>query len=189
MGLEEDLRAAQAALAERDTAIAEKDAALKQLNTDLGALRQKQRGHDALVAQLQQDKDNQATALSQARMAGADEARAAMKAEQGKVLALAELRVLAAKRLHDPDDAARYIDQGKIVGADGAFDATAAGAQLDELLTARPYLAGTGAGAPPAPGGPPGPPRGNGDGGTRPPGSTDPDAPFNAVIRQVANRR
>jgi multidrug efflux pump subunit AcrA (membrane-fusion protein) len=187
MGLEEDLRAAQAALAERDTAIAEKDAALKQLNTDLGALRQKQRGHDALVAQLQQDKDNQATALSQARMAGADEARAAMKAEQGKVLALAELRVLAAKRLHDPDDAARYVDQAKIMGADGAFDAAAATTQLDELLTARPYLAGTGNGGPPPP--PPGPPRGNGDGGMRPPGTTDPDAPFNAVIRQAVNKR
>jgi hypothetical protein len=187
MGAEEDLRAAQATLAERDAAIAEKDAALKQLNSDLAALRQKQRGSETLVAQLQAEKEAQQTALSQARMAGADEARAAMKAEQAKALAMAELRVLAARKLHDPDDAARYIDQAKIVGADGAFDPTAAGAQLDELLQARPYLAGTGAGAPPP--GPPGPPRGNGDGGMRPPGSTDPDAPFNAVIRQAVNKR
>ena len=187
MGLEEDLRAAQATLAERDTAIAEKDAALKQLNADLGALRQKQRGSDALVAQLQADKDAQQSAISQARMAGADEARAAMKGEQGKALALAELRVLAARKLHDPDDAARYIDQAKIVGADGAFDPTAAGTQLDELLTARPYLAGAGnGGAPPAP---PGPPRGNGDGGVRPPGSTDPDARYSDLIRSAVNKR
>jgi hypothetical protein len=179
MTVEEELEAAK-------TALAEKDAALKQLNTDLAAVKAKQRASDATVSQLQSDKDGHDAALAQARLAGADEARNALKGEQAKVIALAELRVLAAKRLHDPDDAARYIDQVKILGADGSFDATAANTQLDELLTARPYLAGTGGGAPPPP--PPGKPAGDANGGVRPPAPLNDDARMNAALRAAVNK-
>lgn len=80
-----------------------------------------------------------------------DEYEAAQKekAVQSKALAAAnerilkaEIRAAAASKLRDPGDALRYLDLSTLtVGDDGETDTAAIGAQIDELLKARPYLA------------------------------------------------
>jgi hypothetical protein len=164
----------------------EKDATIKQLNLDLSELRKKVRATDAENAQLKAAAEAHDQALAAAKAEGAREARAAADSEHARALARADLRVAAAKRLHDPDDAARYIEDAKVVNAEGKFDPAAAEAQLTALIEARPYLAAGAGGTSPKP--PPGPPQGSADGGVRPPGGGHPDDPMNALLRAAVNK-
>lgn len=57
----------------------------------------------------------------------------------------AEVRAAAAGKLADPADALRFLDLSSIeVGEDGEIDAATVASAIDDLITAKPYLAAQG---------------------------------------------
>ncbi|MFE2409850.1 hypothetical protein ACFXDE_16055 [Kitasatospora sp. NPDC059408] len=70
-----------------------------------------------------------------------DEIRSEMRAEFVGQLVRAEVRAAASGRLADPADALALLDLEKLTPEKGEPDAAAIKAALDELLTAKPYLA------------------------------------------------
>lgn len=120
------------------------------------------------------------TAVADARKSG-DEAISTMRDR----LVGAEVRAIAANRLADPADATRFLDDSKFVNAKGEIDGDGIGKAIDDLLSAKPYLA---IGYVPSNG------NGNGHGsadqgargGSKPPPTTA-DA-FNAIIRGPAKQ-
>jgi len=102
----------------------------------------------------------QERAVEEARQAGRAEARG----EANEVLLRAEATAKAAGKLRDPSDAPAMLGNlDRFLDAAGNIDGDAMVAALDELVTAKPYLAATAPStdppAPPAPAGrvPPGP--------------------------------
>ncbi|MFJ4794023.1 hypothetical protein [Kitasatospora purpeofusca] len=70
-----------------------------------------------------------------------DEIRAEIRTEFAGQLIKAEVRAAAAGRLSDPADALALLDLDKLTPEKGDPDPAAIKTALDELLTAKPYLA------------------------------------------------
>ena len=171
----------------------EKDRQIAELRRDLGVA--KRRASDAETkaseleasqARLTADQDRQiAAAKLDGRAEGANEARAALAAEHGRELASVRVQAEAAKQGIDADLALRLLDMTKVMGADGKPDDAALTAQFEEMTTRWPGIKA-------APGTPPPSsvlPRGDGDGGARPPaGRSDPDSKMNDTLRDFLKR-
>jgi hypothetical protein len=166
----------------------EKDRQIAELRRDLGVA--KRRASDAETkaseleasqAKLTADQDRLiAAAKLDGRAEGANEARAALAAEHGRDLATVRVQAEAAKQGIDADLALRLVDMTKVMGTDGKPDDAAMTAAFEEMTTRWPSIKV-------APGTPPPsvlPPRGDGDGGARPPaGRADPDGKMNDQLR------
>ncbi|WAL73105.1 hypothetical protein OU787_17290 [Kitasatospora sp. YST-16] len=76
-----------------------------------------------------------------------DEIRSEVRAEFVGQLVRAEVRAAASGRLADPADALALLDLEKLTPEKGEPDPAAIKAALDELLTAKPYLAPAGEGS------------------------------------------
>lgn len=82
-------------------------------------------------------------ALDKARKEAAEEGRKAAMADVHQHIIKAEVRVAAAGRLADAEDAVRFLDLDDFqVDADGEVDSKAIAKAIDELLSEKPYLSG-----------------------------------------------
>ena len=101
----------------------EKDQTIAELRRGEASMRKKLRDAEARVAQLEAVEGDREKIVAQAKAEGAAEARTAMQSEHAGQLASAEVRIAAARRLADPEDAIRFLDLKEVVGADGKVDA------------------------------------------------------------------
>lgn len=166
----------------------DREKALTEAKREAGTLRRRLAEAEAALSAAA---DAHAKELADTRKAAADEVRAALRAEHAQQLAQAEVRVAAAKRLADPEDADKFLELADLV-KDGQVDKAAVGKAIDQLLERKPYLAaqvangagkpGSGDKAPPAPR-----VTGDGDQGPRPNATAQPNAAMNDMIRKAVS--
>lgn len=107
----------------------EQDAALRDLRSELDALKAKAEGKEA----------EHAAAIEAQRVK--DEALAAANARILK----AEVRAAAAGKLSDPVDALKFLDLSEFeVGSDGEVDSSQIAKAIEDLISSKPYLAAQG---------------------------------------------
>lgn len=116
-------------------------------------------------------------AVTRAAKEASDKTKAETDAAWGRRVVRSEVRVAAAGKLANPEDAAHFIDLDKFkVDPSGDVDTKAIAAAIDDLLKEKPYLAvnGTQQRTP------------NFDAGTRTPASGGED--MNSIIRRAVGR-
>lgn len=107
----------------------EQDAALRELRSELDAIKAKAEGKEA----------EHAAAIEAQRVK--DEALAAANARILK----AEVRAAAAGKLSDPVDALKFLDLSEFeVGSDGEVDSSQIAKAIEDLISSKPYLAAQG---------------------------------------------
>ena len=107
----------------------------KQFERDHNSLKERL---DNLEAQSQTEAEK---ALNKAREEAAAEARREERQKAHEVLRKAEVRVAAAKKLADAEDAVRLLDLDSFeVGEDGTVDRKAIDKAIDDLIESKPYL-------------------------------------------------
>lgn len=115
-------------------------------------------------------------ATARAAKEAADKTKAEVDATWGQRIVRSEVRVAAAGKLADPEDAVRFIDLATFkLDQDGNVDTKAITAAVDDLVKAKPYLAANGTQKKP-----------NFDAGTRTPASGGED--MNSIIRRAVGR-
>lgn len=115
-------------------------------------------------------------AATRAAKEAAEKTKAEVDATWGLRIVRSEVRVAAAGKLADPEDAVRFLDVAAFkADQDGNVDTKAIGTAIDELVKAKPYLAANGTQKRP-----------NFDAGTRTPASGGED--MNSVIRRALGR-
>ncbi|MFI1099791.1 hypothetical protein [Streptomyces melanogenes] len=108
-----------------------------------------------------------------------DALRAEVRAEFTEALVRAELRAAAAGRLRDPADALALVDVAALVGEGGDIDTAAVAAAVDQLVTAKPYLAAESTD--------PAPVWGDVGAGQREPAEPEPASPYERLRRVKRN--
>jgi hypothetical protein len=107
----------------------EQDAALRDLRSELDAIKAKAEGKEAEFAAQQEAQRVKDEALAVAN---------------DRILK-AEVRAQAASKLADPQDALRFLDLSEFeVGSDGEVDASQIAKAIDGLIASKPYLAAQG---------------------------------------------
>jgi hypothetical protein len=107
----------------------EQDAALRELRSELDAIKAKAEGKEAEFAAQQEAQRVKDEALAVAN---------------DRILK-AEVRAQAAAKLADPQDALRFLNLSDFeVGADGEVDASQITSAIDDLIASKPYLAAQG---------------------------------------------
>jgi hypothetical protein len=107
----------------------EQDAAIRDLRSELDAIKAKAEGKEAEFAAQQEAQRVKDEALAVAN---------------DRILK-AEVRAQAAAKLADPQDALRFLDlSGFEVGPDGEVDASLIASAIEDLITKKPYLAAQG---------------------------------------------
>jgi len=170
----------------------DRDQIIAQLRQDEKKLRQK-------VRELESSSAGHNDALSRARSEAAAEKEAELLASHHRALNEAEVRIRAARRFNDPDDAVRFLDLDSLGASGGKIDAAKLDEAIGEVLEAKPYLgvdAGSGTREGKNEEERPAPSNGNGSrvtgdggGGARTVGHSSPDTPMNDALRKMAHRR
>lgn len=89
-------------------------------------------------------KESSATEIDKARAEARQEALAEAMTEANARIVRAEIMAAASRKLQDPADAVAHLDTSKYeVNEKGDVDTKAITADIDELVKAKPYLAGT----------------------------------------------
>lgn len=132
------------------------------------------------AAEFDRIQDEQKSEIEKAAARAAKEAAEKTKAEVdatwGQRIVRSEVRVAAAGKLADPEDAVRFLDlQTFKIDQDGSVDTKAITTAIDELVKAKPYLSANGTQKRP-----------NFDAGTRTPASGGED--MNSILRRAVGR-
>lgn len=98
-----------------------------------------------LEAELNKFREQSMTETEKAIAAAKREALEEAQKSFQRRLVQAEVRAMAAGKLNDPEDAIHFLDLDDVaVGEDGTIDKKALTKKLDDLVKAKPYLAGGG---------------------------------------------
>ena len=118
------------------------ESGLRALQREREAAAEARREADAAKAELETLRAAQMTDTDKALAAAKAEGAAEVSAKFAARVLLSEIRVAAAGKLADPNDAVRLLDLTKFtVTDDGTVDTTAITSAIDELVIAKPYLA------------------------------------------------
>lgn len=126
------------------------EAGKRAIKAEREAAAEARRELDAAKAELEALRTSQMSDQDKALKAARAEGAAEVSAKFATQVLHSEIRAAAAMKLADPSDAVRLLDLSKFKVTDGSVDTKAIASAIDELVTAKPYLAASKQAAPAA---------------------------------------